>query len=108
NRDVAAHGTKPFDGHVAHDVELEAAGGWAGGAICPLWRELPRTARSREAGAPRGFAFPLLCPGAWVFAPTNATPKTSAVRAPRLTFAPRAQRRARSIRQGSAMTAARL
>jgi len=96
DHDVAAHGAKAFR---VHDVELETAGGWAGGAICPLWSdpELLRIARLKEEGAPSGVAFPLRWPGACVFAPTNATPKTSAASAPKPTFAVCARCRARSI-----------
>jgi hypothetical protein len=43
-------------------------------------------------------AFPFAWPGAWTFAPTKATPKTSTVAAPIAVFAKRARARARSIR----------
>jgi hypothetical protein len=107
--DVAAHGAKAFDGYGAHDVALETTGGWAGGAgaIPPLWSEPPlfRTARVNEEGAPSGVAFPFVWPGAWVFAPTKATPKTSAVSAPSATLAERARRRARTMRESSLLMA---
>ena len=88
----------------AHDVELETAGGCTAGAICPPWSALFRTARSKDDGAPSGFAVFFAWPGALTFAPTNATPNTSTVTAPIAAFAVRARCRARSIRE-FAMTA---
>ena len=87
----------------AHDVELATGGGCTAGAICPPCATLRCTARSKEEGAPRDFAFPFAWPGAWVFAPTNATPKTTAVSSPIALFAVRARARASSMRESLAM-----
>ena len=73
------------------------------GAIWPPCATLRRTARSKEEGAPRGFAFPFAWPGAWIFAPTKATPNTSTVTAPIAVFAVRARPRARAMRESLAM-----
>jgi hypothetical protein len=64
------------------------------------------TARWKEEGAPRDFDFPFAWPGAWIFAPAKATPKTSAVSKPIALFALRARARASSMRECSAMTGA--
>ena len=71
----------------------------------PAWRALRRTAASNDAGTPSGRALCFMCPGACERAPTNATPKTSVVRAPNTSFAPRARERACSIRDPPATAA---
>src|SRR5207244_10860065 len=88
---------------VGHQVAVSTGGGCTCGASWPPFNALLRTARSNDEGAPSGFAFPLVWPGALTLAPTKATPKTSAVSAAIAVLAPRARARAASIRELRAM-----